>query len=208
MVLPHPRKSHKGRNIKMKNESQTSLTILEACTLLAREIASLLGGFDEIPDSAVSLRNALALVSGGQDLGDGGALLAWVDAEMENTKRFAETGEQAGPLVKLAAPFAIPAPDMQLDAVCTLLKATAQRKPTEEQWQTMLDAVRLLTEINDLDVMVLTAKAPSGGFLDIQELRSLPGIVREAIRTKRQEGRVGPCEAAVPKGGEVPPEKP
>lgn len=192
----------------MKNEHQTSLTILEACTLLARETTSLLGGFDEIPDSAVSLRNALALVGGGQDLDDGGALLAWVDAEMENTRRFAETGEQTEPLVKLAAPFAIPAPDMQLDAVCTLLKAAAQRKPTEEQWQTMLDAVRLLTEINDLDDMVLTAKAPTGGFLDIQELRSLPGIVREAIRTKRQEGRVGPCEAAVPKGGEVPPKSP
>lgn len=207
MVLPHPGNSNKGRNIKMKNESQTSLTLLEACTLLARETASLLGGFDEIPDSAVSLRNALALVSGGQDLGDGGALLAWVDAEMENTKRFAETGEQTEPLVKLASPFAIPSSDMQLDAACTLLKAAAQLKPTEVQWQTMLDAVRLLTEINDLDDMVLTAKAPSGGFLDIQELRSLPGIVRETILAKRQEGRVGPCEAAVPKVREVPPGK-
>ena len=51
-----------------------------------------------------------------------------------------------------------------------LLKAAAQSKPTEEQWQTMLDAARLLTEINGLDDMVLTAKAPSGGFLNIQEL--------------------------------------
>ena len=192
----------------MNNESQTSLTILEACTLLARETASLLGGFDEIPDSAVSLRNALALVSGGQGLGDGGALLAWVDAEMENTKRFAQAREQAGPLVKLASPFAIPAPDMLLDAACTLLKAAAQQKPTAEQWQTMLDAVRLLTEINDLDDMVLTAKVPCGGFLEVQELRTLPSVVREAIGGKRQEGRVGPCEAAVPKVGEVHPKKP
>lgn len=189
----------------MKNESQTSLTILEACTLLARETVSLLGGFDEIPDSAVSLRNALVLVSGGQDLGDGGALLAWVDAEMEGSRRFAETGEQTEPLMKLASPFTVPSPDMQLDAACTLLKAAAQLKPTEVQWQTMLDAVRLLTEINDLDDMVLTAKALSGGFLDIQELRSLPGIVQEAIHAKRQECRVGPCEAAVPKGGEGTP---
>lgn len=56
----------------------------------------------------------------------------------------------------------------------------------------MLDAARLLTEINDLDDMVLTAKAPSGGFLNIQELRSLPGIVQEAIHAKRQEGRIAP----------------
>ena len=73
-----------------------------------------------------------------------------------------------------------------------LLKAAAQSEPTEEQWQTMLDAARLLTEINDLDDMVLTAKAPSGGFLNIQELRSLPGIVQEAIHAKRQEGRIAP----------------
>ena len=73
-----------------------------------------------------------------------------------------------------------------------LLKAAAQSKPTEEQWQTMLDAARLLTEINDLDDMVLTAKAPSGGFLNIQELRSLLGIVQEAIHAKRQEGRIAP----------------
>ena len=56
----------------------------------------------------------------------------------------------------------------------------------------MLDAARLLTEINDLDDMVLTAKAPSGGFLNIQELRSLLGIVQEAIHAKRQEGRIAP----------------
>ena len=107
----------------MNNEKQTPLTLLDACTLLARETVSLLEGFDQIPDSAVSLRSALALVSDEQ--GDGGALLAWVDAEMENTKGFAETGEQAESLVKLKTPFAMPAPAMQMDAACILLKAAA-----------------------------------------------------------------------------------
>ena len=121
----------------MNNEKQTPLTLLDACTLLARETVSLLEGFDQIPDSAVRLRSALALVNSEQDLGDGGALLGWVDAEMENTKHFAETGEQAESLVKLKTPFAMPAPAMQMDAACILLKAAAQRHPTLEQWQTM-----------------------------------------------------------------------
>ena len=186
----------------MKNEHQTSLTILEACTLLARETTSLLGGFDEIPDSAISLRNALALVGGGQDLDDGGALLAWVDAEMENTRRFAETGKQTESPVELNPPLTVPDPDMQLDAACTLLKATARRKPTEEQWQTMLEAVRLLAEINNLDDLVLGREIPSGGFLSIQELRTLLDSVQTAIRAKTAS------EAAASEAGDVPPRKP
>ena len=192
----------------MNNEKQTPLTLLDACTLLARETVSLLEGFDQIPDSAVSLRSALALVNSEQDLGDGGALLDWVDAEMENTKHFAEAGEQTKSLVKLKTPFAMPAPAMQMDATCILLKTAAQRHPTLEQWQTVLDAVRLLAEIDDLEDMILNAKAPSGGFLSIQDLRTLLDSVRTALEAKRQEARVGPCEAASPKGEAQPPEKP
>ena len=40
----------KGRNVKMNNEKQTPLTLLDACTLLACETVSLLEGFDQIPD--------------------------------------------------------------------------------------------------------------------------------------------------------------
>lgn len=190
----------------MNNENRMSLTLLESCTLLARETVSLLEGFDQIPDSAVSLRNALALVSDGQ--GDGGALLDWVDAEMENTKGFAETGEQAESLVKLKTPFAMPAPAMQMDAACILLKAAAQRHPTLEQWQTMLDAVRLLAEMDDLEDMILDTTVPSGGFLDVQELRTLRGSVQATVEAKWQEARVNPCEAASPKDEAPPLEKP
>jgi len=71
---------------------------------------------------------------------------------------------------------------MQLDASCILLKAAAQRQPTEAQWQTTLEAVRLLMEIDGLDDMVLTAKAPSGGFLRVQDLRSQLERVQAAFR--------------------------
>ena len=100
----------------MNSEKQTPLTLLDACTLLARETVSLLEGVDQLPDSAVSLCRTLILVSGKQDLGDGGALLNWVNTEMENFKHFAETGEQTESLVKLETPLAMPAPDMQMDA--------------------------------------------------------------------------------------------
>lgn len=181
----------------MKNEKQTPLTILEACILLARETVSLLEGFDQLPDSAFDLRNALALASGEQDPGDGGALLVWVETEMESVRRFTETGEQTEPVVERKAPCATPGPIMLLDASCALLRAAAQRQPTEEQWQTMLEAVRLLAEINDLDEMILTGKVPNGGFLRAQDLRSQLESVRAAFRGSRQVASVSPCETAV-----------
>ena len=178
----------------MNNDNRTPLTILEACTLLARETVSMLEGLDQLPDSAVTLRGALALA--GEDLGDGGVLLAWVDSGMEMVRHFAETNEQTTPLVEREVPCAIPDPIMQLDASCTLLKAAAQRRPTEAQWQTTLEAVRLLMEIDGLDDMVLTAKAPSGGFLRVQDLRSQLERIQAAFRGNQQEAGVSPREAA------------
>lgn len=192
----------------MNSEKQTPLTLLDTCTLLARETVSLLEGVDQLPDSAVSLCRALIQINGKQDLGGGGALLDWVNTEMENFKHFAETGEQAESLVKLKTPLAMPAPDMQMDAAWLLLKAVAQQHPTLKQWQAMLDAVRLLAEMDDLEEMILEAKVPSGGFLSVQDLRTLRGSVQAAVEAKRQEARVGPCEAASPKDEAQPPERP
>lgn len=94
----------------MNSEKQTPLTLLDAYTLLARETVSLLEGVDQLPASAVSLCRTLILVSGKQDLSDGGALLDWVNTEMENFNHFAKTGEQTESLVKLETPLAMPAP--------------------------------------------------------------------------------------------------
>lgn len=192
----------------MNSEKQTPLTLLDACTLLARETVSLLEGVDQLPDSAVSLCRALIQISGKQDLGDGGALLDWVNTEMENFNHFAETGEQTESLVKLETPLAMPAPDMQMDAAWLLLKAVAQQHPTLKQWQTMLDAVRLLAEMDDLEEMILDAKVPSGGFLSVQDLRTLLNSIQAAVEVKRQEAHVSPCEAAAPEEEALPPEKP
>ena len=40
----------------MKNESRTPLTLLEACTLMAREAVSLLEGGEDALDSGTELR--------------------------------------------------------------------------------------------------------------------------------------------------------
>ena len=84
----------------MKSENRIPLTRLEACTLMAREAVSLLEGGAEALDSGTEFREALALLCAAQDLGDGGALLAWVDAELESARRFAKTGERTESLEK------------------------------------------------------------------------------------------------------------
>ena len=132
----------------MKSENRIPLTRLEACTLMAREAVSLLEGGAEALDSGTEFREALALLCATQDLGDGGALLAWVDAELECARRFAKTGEQ----------------------------------PTPEQWQTALNAARMLTEMDGLEDMVLDTMIPDGGFLTTEGLRKQLTDVQAALR--------------------------
>lgn len=176
----------------MKSENRIPLSRLEACTLLARETVSLLEGFDEVPDSALELLDALAMISSAQDLGDGGALLAWVNSEMENTKRLAETDELSPSLVKLDTPLPMPAPDMQLDAVCVLLQAAAARRPcTMEQWETMLNAMRILTEMDSLEDMVLGTMVPASGFLTTEGLRKQLADVQAALAKNQKHPDAG-----------------
>ena len=166
----------------MKNENRIPLTRLEACTLMAREAVSLLEGSAEALDSGTEFREALALLHATQDLGDGGALLAWVDAELESARRFAKTGERTESLVKLDAPLPMPDPAMQLDAVREILQAATQRQPTPEQWQTALNAARMLTEMDGLEDMVLDTMIPDGGFLTTEGLRKQLTDVQAALR--------------------------
>ena len=166
----------------MKSENRIPLTRLEACTLMAREAVSLLEGGAEALDSGTEFREALALLCATQDLGDGGALLARVDAELESARRFAKTGERTESLVKLDAPLPMPDPAMQLDAVREILQAATQRQPTPEQWQTALNAARMLTEMDGLEDMVLDTMIPDGGFLTTEGLRKQLTDVQAALR--------------------------
>lgn len=62
--------------------------------------------------------------------------------------------------------------------------------------------------LDDLEEMILDAKIPYGGFLEVQELRTLLDSVRAAVEAKRQEVHVGPCGTAVPEKEGLLPEKP
>ncbi len=170
----------------MKTETRTPLTLLEACTLMARETVTQLDGTADTLESASEFRDALASLNSVQDLGDGGALLAWVEAELEKSKKFAETGQRYQNLVEVETPLPIPDSDMQLDAVCVLLQATARQPCTPEQWETMRNAVRMLTEIDSLEDMVLTGFEPSGGFLTIEGLHKLLEDVQAALQLGQQ----------------------
>ena len=189
-MLPHPQKiyNRKGKST-MKSESRIPLTRLEACTLMAREAVSLLGSGPEALDSGEEFREALALIHSSQDLGDGGALLAWVDHELESARRFAKTGERTDSLVRLDSPLPMPDPAMQLDAVCEILKGVVQEECTLEEWQTTQNAVRMLTEMDDLEDMVLTGKVPVGGFLSADALRNLLGRVQTALAQKQESSK-------------------
>ena len=138
------------------------------------------------------------MISTAQDLGDGGALLAWVNAQMENTKRLAKTGELSPSPVKLDTPLPMPDPDMQLDAVCVLLQAAAARRPcTMEQWETMLGAMRTLTEMDSLEDMVLGTMVPAGGFLTTEGLRKQLADMQAALAENQKHSDAGTAEQAM-----------
>lgn len=171
----------------MNMENRMPLTALEACTLMAREAVSLLDGSAETMNSAAAFRSTLALISATQDLGDGGVLLAWVDTQLDSARQFAETGRWSGDLVQLDTPLPLPDPAMQIEAACTILQIAAQRQRTPEQWQDALNMVRMLTEMDALEDMVLTGYVPSGGFLTTTDLRDQLERVQAALWDNRQE---------------------
>ncbi len=186
MCCRAPKKFYNGKEaLIMENENRIPLTRLEACTLMAREAVSLLEGGAEALNSGEELREALALLHSSQDLGDGGALLAWVDVELESARRFAKTGERTKSLVKLDTPLPLPGPAMQLDAVCEILKAAAQTPCTQEEWKAALNAARMLTEMDGLEDMVLNGKTPDGGSLTAEALRYQLRSVQAALAQKR-----------------------
>lgn len=171
----------------MKNEIRTPLALTEACTLLARETVSLLEGDVIVSPAAVGMRDTLALISGTPELADGGALLAWVDRELDATRRLVETGEKTDSLMNLPTPFPLPGPVMQLDTVWAILQATAQQDSTPEQWQTAVDAVRCLTEMDSLEDMFLNGFIPQKGFLTAEDLRNLLTQVQTALQAESPE---------------------
>ena len=98
-------------------------------------------------------------------------------------------------MVTLDAPLPPPDPAMQLDAVWTVLGAAAQGSLTEEQWQTTLNAVRSLTEMDGLEDMALCTNVPAGGFLTADGLQNLLRSVQAVLTRSRRPSSAGQVTA-------------
>ena len=158
----------------------------QACTPLAHEAISLPMETGIHPDGAVSLRSPLALAS---ENPGGGALPAWVGTEMKSARHLAETGEQTVRLIKPNAPPRGAGPD---HAACPLLKAAAQRRPMGAQRPVAPEAVRMLTDIDGPDDMLLAAWVPNSDFLRVQDPR------RQSRTPRQRSASAGRRPASAP----------
>ena len=76
---------------------------------------------------------------------------------------------------------------MQLDAVREILQAATQQQPTPEQWQTALNAARMLTEMDSLEDSLLSTFIPDGGFMTAGDLHAQLEQVQAALQAEGME---------------------
>jgi len=169
-------------------EDREPLTLLDACTLMARETVSMLMKRRDALDFTIRFRDTLAFLNSKLDLGDGGALLAWVDNEMERTRQFNKTGKLPPGPVSLEAPLALPDPVMQIDAVWRILRASTETGyMKQQQWEDIVSAVNSFTRMEAMHDLLLNAYTPPDGFLTVEILRSGLAQAQTAFQGQRPE---------------------
>jgi len=169
----------------MKTKNRTPLTPVEVCTLMAHETVSMLdAAAPEALDAAAEFRAALEVYSAQQDLGgDGEALLAWVDAEIDGAKRFAADGTDCPRAIDPDRLLRVPDAAAQMDAVRMLLQTAMGYVWGHCNQKKLLDAARMITEMGGLEELILTARPPANA-LDAAALRR----ELEDVRAAFQEG--------------------
>ena len=167
----------------MKTETRTALNHLDLCTLIAHEAVSLLSADAGAVEVTAHLREGLSILAAAKGLtNDAVTLLAWIDQEMESTRRFAATGKDTPPLVDPDSLLPVPDAAAQLEMVWALFE-TAVDQP-QEQRRVLLDTARTLTGIGGLEDMLLSTYVPDAGFLTAEDLRAELDKVRAALRTE------------------------
>ena len=142
----------------MENKTRVSLTPLDVCTLMACETVSMLDAAPDPLKSAAELRSAMTAFAVVRGLGKEGApLLAWVDAEIDSAKRFAESGEDSPHLVDPDRLLAVPDAAEQLEVVWMLFGTAIKEECTPQERTLLWNAAITLTEIGGLDDLILTA---------------------------------------------------
>ena len=167
----------------MTTATRTALTPLDLCTLIAHEAVSLLSADAGAVKTAAQLREGLSILAAANGLtNDAVTLLAWIDQEMESTRRFAATGKDTPPLIDPDSLLPVPDAAAQLEMVWALFE-TAVDQP-QEQRQVLLDTARTLTGMGGLEDMLLTGNVLDVGFLTAEDLRAELDKVRTALRTE------------------------
>ena len=166
----------------------TPYTSIEVCTLMAHETVALLDAADDgALDAAREFRTALEVICTMQNMGeDGKALLAWVDAEIENTEQFAATGQDAPHLIDLDQLLSVPDAESQLTAVWTLFETAAMDGCDAQSRQMLLNAARMLTEMGGLDDLILTVMQRTDP-LTAAELRQELADVHTALQANAEQ---------------------
>ena len=167
----------------MKMNNGAPLSPIEVCTLMAHEAVALLDVVDnDTLDAAADFREALKVFSSAHGLDeDGETLLAWIDTEIENAKRFAASGEDSPHLIDPDRLLPVPNAAAQLDAVWMLFEVTADERKTGSR-RSLLHAAHLLTDMGGLDDLLLTARKPDK-VLSAAALQSELADVRAELQT-------------------------
>ena len=164
----------------MKAASETTLTPLDLCVLIAHDAVSLLNTDAEAIDAALQLRTGLERYAAASELsGDAIPLLMWIDREMGRARQSAAAGQDAPHLI---------GPERQLEAVWMMFQA-AVRSPESDR-QTLLDTARTITGMGGLEDMLLTTKVPAAGFLKVEDLRAELDEVRRAFQPQETVGQI------------------
>lgn len=173
----------------MKAASETTLTPLDLCVLIAHDAVSLLNTDAEAVDAALQLRTGLERYAAVSKLsGDAIPLLMWIDWEMGHARQSAAAGQDAPHLMGPERLLPVPVAAAQLEAVWMLFQ-TAVRSPESDR-QTLLETARTITGMGGLEDMLLATKVPAAGFLKVEDLRAELDEVRRAFQPQETVGQI------------------
>lgn len=172
----------------MKLETRNALTPMDLCTLIARETVFLLNTSVKDRPSALRLRMGLGIFAAACEREkETVPLQMWIDQELENTHRDASSGQSIPHLINPNWLSFMPDAATLLDAVWMLFQAAVQ-SPWDDR-QTLLETAKTLTEIGELENILLNIDAPDYGFLKVTDLRDELDSVRIAFRHQEAAGQ-------------------
>ena len=93
----------------MKPETRIALAPIDRCTLIAHETVALICTDADALESAVQLREGMAIAASAAGLDEETApLLCWIDREVESAREFAATGQDTPHLIDPDLLFPVP----------------------------------------------------------------------------------------------------